>query len=85
MFHLGFRSAAKTIAALESQISFHVRGSKGKWGQKGPNAALLIFLYNGALMWRTRMVDSPVSSSEDKRLPAKGQLTLASALLAVSL
>lgn len=50
MFHLGFRSAAKTIAALESQISFHVRGSKGKWGQKGPNAALLIFLYNGALM-----------------------------------
>lgn len=54
MFHLGFRSAAKTIATLERQISFHVRGSKGKWGQmagqKGPNAALLIFLYNGALM-----------------------------------
>lgn len=35
MFHLGFRSTAKTIAALESQISFHVRGSKGKWVRRG--------------------------------------------------
>lgn len=34
MFHLGFRSAAKTIAALESQISFHVRGPKASGGTK---------------------------------------------------
>lgn len=32
MFHLGFRSAAITIAALESQISFHVRGPKARGG-----------------------------------------------------
>lgn len=61
MFHLGFRSTAKTIAALESQISFHVRGPKasecaegrqrGQMAvQKWQKATLLIFLYKGALM-----------------------------------
>lgn len=30
VFHWGFRSAAKTIAALESQISVHVKGFRGK-------------------------------------------------------
>lgn len=35
MFHLGFRSAAKTIAPLESQISFHVRGPKARGGTRG--------------------------------------------------
>lgn len=31
------------------------------------------------------MVDSPVSSSEDKKLPAKGQLTLTFVLVATFL
>lgn len=34
MFHLGFCSTAKTIAVLESQISFHVRGPKARGGTK---------------------------------------------------
>lgn len=38
MFHLGFRSAAKTIAPLESQISFHVRGPKARGGTEGGEA-----------------------------------------------
>ena len=66
MFHLGFRSAAKTIAPLESQISFHVRGPKARGGTEGGEAErseshgerdgriqpLLIFPYNRSLMWR---------------------------------
>lgn len=35
MFHLGFRSAAKTIAPLESQVCFHVRGPKARGGTEG--------------------------------------------------
>lgn len=39
MFHLGFRSAAKTIAPLEGQISFHVRGPKARGGHRGGGEA----------------------------------------------
>lgn len=79
MFHLGFGSGAKTIAALEGQMSFHVRGPRASEGaggrqrgqmavQKQQKATLVMCLYKGALMWKQlwRTVASPVSSSETK-------------------
>lgn len=60
MFHLGFHSAAKTIAAFESQVCFNVRGLKargGNWVGEAEGSEshreiqpLLIFPYNRTLM-----------------------------------
>jgi len=63
MLHLGFRSAAKTIAPLESQMSFHVRGPKAREGHRGGGRTekprrrgclqpSMIFPDNRTVMWR---------------------------------
>lgn len=76
MFHLGFHSAAKTIAPLERQISFHVRGPKARGGHRGGRGrevrqlwrdgriqSPLIFPYNGTLMWRLLYGEQQIAQS----------------------